>query len=170
MKLPSRSIRLKNDVKPLGLMSITYIRGFSEKFKRISNLYNIKTVFKSWHSLRNSLMRTRPTSAIQETSNYIYNIFYECGRSYEYVGKQADRGPRDSGNTAKKLEVGHLEGFRPAQHSFEENRGVLWKEAKILETNESSVQEMQGSGVCGMFTKSYQPAQRRNYSHLAPFF
>lgn len=165
MKLPSRSIRLKNEVQPLGIMSIPYIRGFSEKFKRISNRYNIKTVFKTWHSLRNSLMRTRPIGSTQETANCICNIHYECDRSYiKETGRQRAARLREH---SKKLEVGHLEGSRLAQYSFEESHPILWKEAKI---NESSVQEMQGSGLCGMFTRSYQPAQSRNYSHLAPFF
>jgi len=88
MKLYSRSIRLKNEVQPLGLMCIPYIRGFSEKFNRISNRHNIKTVFKTGHSLRNTLMRTRPISANQETANCVYNIPYECGRSYNGGNKQ----------------------------------------------------------------------------------
>ena len=93
MKLSSRSIRLKNEVKPLGLISVPYTRGFSEKFKRISNIYNIKTVFKTGHSLRNSLMRTRPITATQETANCICNFPYECGRSY-IVGTGRQRAVR----------------------------------------------------------------------------
>jgi hypothetical protein len=44
--------------KPLGLVFIPNVKGISEKFKRIGNRYNIRTVFKTKHTLRSSLMRT----------------------------------------------------------------------------------------------------------------
>jgi len=47
------------------------------------------------------------------------------------LGKQAYRGPLNSEHR-QNLEVGHLVISRLAQHSFEENRHVLWKEAEIL--------------------------------------
>jgi len=39
----------------------------------------------------------------------------------------------------RNLEVGHLESSRLAQPSSEENRLVLWEEAKILETEKNPV-------------------------------
>jgi hypothetical protein len=41
-------------------MSITYIIDDSEKLKCIAKRYNIITVFKTRHTLRNSFMRTGP--------------------------------------------------------------------------------------------------------------
>jgi hypothetical protein len=38
---------------------ILYVKGFSEKFKRIRNRY-IRTIFKTKHTLRDLLMKTRP--------------------------------------------------------------------------------------------------------------
>jgi len=35
----------------LGFLSISYTRGVSEKFKRVVNRYNIKTVFRKRHTL-----------------------------------------------------------------------------------------------------------------------
>lgn len=103
MKLSSRSIRLKNEVQPLGLMSIPYIRGFSKMFKRISNRYNIKTIFKTGHSLRNSLKRIRPIIPTQETANCTCNIPYECGGSY--IGETGRRWAARLRKHSKKVRI-----------------------------------------------------------------
>jgi hypothetical protein len=50
--------RLRNEVKPIGSVVIPYVKGISDKFKRIENRYNIRTIFKTRHTLRNTLMRT----------------------------------------------------------------------------------------------------------------
>jgi hypothetical protein len=53
--------RLRNDVKPIGSVVILYVKGISDKFKRIGNRY-IRTIFKTKYTLRNTLMGTRPKS------------------------------------------------------------------------------------------------------------
>jgi hypothetical protein len=50
--------------KPLGSVYIPYVKGVSEKFKRIGNRYNIRTIFKTKHKLRSSLMKTRQGASI----------------------------------------------------------------------------------------------------------
>jgi hypothetical protein len=54
------SSRLNKKQKPLDSVYIPYVKDVSEKFKRIGNRYNIRTIFKTKHTLRNSLMKTRP--------------------------------------------------------------------------------------------------------------
>jgi hypothetical protein len=66
-----RSVHLKNEVKSLGLIPIPYSRGVSENFKHRVNRYNTRTVFKMRHTLRNSLLRTRPIRTPQETVNCV---------------------------------------------------------------------------------------------------
>jgi hypothetical protein len=61
---------------------IPYVKGISEKFKRIGNRYNIGTIFKTKHKLRSSLMKTRPERDPQQTARCVYSIPCECGRSY----------------------------------------------------------------------------------------
>ena len=78
-------------------------------------------------------MRTRPISASQETANCIYNIPYECGRIYN--GETGGRWTARLQEYRKKLEVGHLERSSLVHHFFEENHRMVWKEAKIIETN-----------------------------------
>jgi len=67
-----RSDCLKKEVQPFGFISINYTRGVSEKFKNIVNRYNIRTVFKTLHTLRNTRMRTRPKRFPQETELCLY--------------------------------------------------------------------------------------------------
>jgi hypothetical protein len=54
------SSRPKTEEKPLDSLYIPYVKGISEKFKRIGNRYNIRTIFGTKHILRSSLMNTRP--------------------------------------------------------------------------------------------------------------
>jgi hypothetical protein len=53
------SISPNKEGKPLGSVYIPYVKGVSERFRRIGNRYNIRTIFKTKRALRSSLMRTR---------------------------------------------------------------------------------------------------------------
>jgi hypothetical protein len=50
----------KKEDKPLGFVYIPYMKGVSEKFRRVGNRYNIRMIFKTKRTLRNSFMKTRP--------------------------------------------------------------------------------------------------------------
>jgi hypothetical protein len=60
------SSRPSEEEKPLGSVYIPYVKGISEKFKCIGNRYNIRTIFKTKHILRSSLMKTMPNRDIQQ--------------------------------------------------------------------------------------------------------
>jgi hypothetical protein len=55
-----RNSRPEEEKKPLGSVIIPYMKGISEKYKCIGNHYNIRTVFRTKHILRSSLIKTRP--------------------------------------------------------------------------------------------------------------
>jgi hypothetical protein len=67
---------------PLGSVHIPYVKGVSEKFERIGNRYNIRTIFKTKHKLRSSLMKNRPERDPQQMARCVCSIPCECGRSY----------------------------------------------------------------------------------------
>jgi hypothetical protein len=73
--------------KPLGSVYIPYVKGVSKKLKCIGNWYDIRMI-KTKHSLRSSLMKTRPERDPQQTAQYIYSIPCECGISH--IGKRPD--------------------------------------------------------------------------------
>jgi hypothetical protein len=50
----------ENDNTSFGSVAILYVKGICGKFKRVGNRYNIRKVFRTKHSLRTSLMSTKP--------------------------------------------------------------------------------------------------------------
>jgi hypothetical protein len=62
-------------------MYISNVKGVSEKFKRIGNRYNIRTIFKTKYTLKSSLMKARLEQDPQQTAQYNYSIPCECVRS-----------------------------------------------------------------------------------------
>jgi hypothetical protein len=51
---------LSKEVKPLVSVYIPHVKGVSEKCKCIRNLYNVRVIFRTKHTLRSSVMKTRP--------------------------------------------------------------------------------------------------------------
>jgi hypothetical protein len=81
INIKGSSRRVKKE-KPLGSVYIPYVKGISEKFKCIWNRYNIRTIFKTKHALRSSLVKTRPERGLQQTAQCVCSIPCECGRRY----------------------------------------------------------------------------------------
>jgi hypothetical protein len=59
----------------------TCMKGLSEKFTHIGNRYDIRTIFKTKHNLRSSIMKTRPERGLQQTAQCVYSTTCECGRN-----------------------------------------------------------------------------------------
>jgi hypothetical protein len=76
------SSHLNTEGKPLGSVYIPHVKGVSEKFERIGNRYNIRTIIKTKHKLRSSLMKTRPERDPQQKARCVYSIPCECVRRY----------------------------------------------------------------------------------------
>jgi hypothetical protein len=120
------------DRTPHGTVVIPYVRGISEKFRRIRNRYNIRTIFKTKRSLRGTVMTTRPDRDAQQTRSCLYSIPCDCGRCY-------------IGETSRPLEVrikehkyilrkGLLEKSKLSQHWYEEGHKICWNDARVLQT------------------------------------
>lgn len=69
--------------------------------------------------------------------NCVYTIPCQCGKSY--TGETGRPWAVRLGEQRQNVEEGHLERSRLAQHSFEKNHCIVWKEAKILEVEINSV-------------------------------
>jgi hypothetical protein len=65
------SCRLNEEQKPLGSVYIPYVRGVSEKFKRIGNRY-IRTIFKTRHTHENE---AKKRSATDGTVHLQYSLW-----------------------------------------------------------------------------------------------
>jgi hypothetical protein len=67
---------------------VPYVKGVSEKFKRLGNRYNIRTIFRTEHALKGSLMGTRPERHREQTAQCVYSIAYECCRNYRQTSSR----------------------------------------------------------------------------------
>jgi hypothetical protein len=122
---PGRCNRPSSDTIYHGTVIIPYVRGISEKFRRIGNRFNVRTIFKTKHTLRGTLMKTGPVRDAQQTKQCVYSIPCDSGRWY-------------IGETSRPLEVrikehkynptqGLLEISKLAQHASEESHTIYWK-------------------------------------------
>jgi hypothetical protein len=96
------------DLTTQGTVVIPYVKGVSEKFRRIGNRYNIRTIFKTSHTIRRAIMKTRPDRDLLETRHCIYSIPCEYGRCY-------------IGETGRPL------GVRLKEHQYNLKQGLLDK-------------------------------------------
>jgi hypothetical protein len=115
-------------------MYMPYVKDFSEKFKCIGNLYNIRTKFRT--TLRCSLMKTRPEGDPQQTAQCVCSIPCECGRSC--IGETGRPLVVRLREQRHNLQQSLLEESELAQHDCEEGHRVGWNEAKILQVESYS--------------------------------
>jgi hypothetical protein len=85
---PSRSNYPSSDTICQDTVIISYVKGICEKFRRIGNHFNVRTVFKTKHTLCGTLMETGPVKDAQWTKQCVFDIPCDCGRCY--IRKQAD--------------------------------------------------------------------------------
>jgi predicted GIY-YIG superfamily endonuclease len=112
------------------------VKGVSEKFKHIGNRYNIRTIFKTRHTLRSSLMKTRTERDPLQKAQCIYCIPCECGRNY--IGETDRPLSMRLWQHRHNLQQGLLEKSKLAQHAYEESHRVGWDDAKILDIERNS--------------------------------
>jgi predicted GIY-YIG superfamily endonuclease len=148
----------KKEEKPLGLMYIPYVKGVSEKFEHIGNQYNIRTVFKTKHTLRSSLVRTRSKRDPQQTAHCVYSIPSECGRCYiGEIGRPLSVRIREHRHNLKE---GLLDKSKLAQHVYEEGHRVGWEEARVSEIESNSrYRKYKESAHMACLTKPDEPTQ-----------
>jgi hypothetical protein len=84
--------RPNKEERPLGSVYIPYVKGVSENFKRIGNRYNIRKYFRTKHTLRRSLKKSKlerdPQPTARESSR---SYIGQTGRPAEATqAKQAD--------------------------------------------------------------------------------
>jgi hypothetical protein len=69
-----------SDIIYQGTVIIPYVKGISEKFRRIGNCFNLRTIFKTKHTLRGTLMETGLVRDAQQMKQCVYSIPCDCGR------------------------------------------------------------------------------------------
>ena len=90
---------------------------------------------------------------------------FPANSGWATLGKQADRGPRDTAELGSRS-LANIQTGRAFVWS--ESPNSLRRSEDFRDWAESSVQEVSGRRLHGMSTKSYSLTQRRISSHLAP--
>jgi hypothetical protein len=76
---PSATNRPSSDTVYQATLVIPYVKGISKKFRRIGNRFNLRTIFKTKHTLHVTLMNTGPVRDAQQTKQCVYSIPCDCG-------------------------------------------------------------------------------------------
>ncbi|KAJ8915965.1 hypothetical protein NQ315_016642 [Exocentrus adspersus] len=109
---------------------IPYIRGLSKKTRRIGNVYNVRTAFRTQDTLRANLIRVKPKNENQDTNNCIYEIPCECEKSYIGETKRPVKVRINEHQTLTRL--GNTGKLRIARHVWEEQHQMRWDQATII--------------------------------------
>jgi hypothetical protein len=122
---------------------IAYVKGTPERFRRIGNRFNLRTIFKTKHTLRETLMKTGPVRDAQQTKQCVCvcvclcNIPYGCGRCY--IGETS----RSLEVRIKKYKYNLTQDFHEksklAQHAYEEGHEICWNEANEAEQHSTNL-------------------------------
>jgi hypothetical protein len=111
-------------------ITIPYIKGLSEKLKRIGNKFNISTTFKTTNTLRSILSKTKPNNEQERTKNCIYKIPCECDQFY-------------LGETSRPLNVRisehqsyiknrEFDRSQICKHAWDNEHRVQWNDSNIV--------------------------------------
>jgi hypothetical protein len=79
---PSRSNRPSSDTIYQGTVIILYVSGIPEKFRRNRNNFNVRSIFKTKHTLHGTLMKTRRARDAQQTNQCACTVSHVTGRCY----------------------------------------------------------------------------------------
>jgi hypothetical protein len=133
-------------------VNMPYIKGISEKFRRIGEWYNIKTLFKTRQTLRSMLIRTRPNREVQDMRQCIYSIPCECGRCY--IVETGRPFSVQIGEHMNNLKQGLMKESRLAKHVYEEQHHIQWKEAKVVQIETNNMCKKYKEAACGIYHRS----------------
>jgi hypothetical protein len=128
---PSRSNHSFSDTIYQDTVLILYYKSISEKFRRIGNRFNVRTIFKSKHTLRGTLMKTGAVRDAQQTQQCVCNI--PCDRDRCYVGEISEPLETRIKEHKYNLTRGLLGKSKLAQHAYEEGHIVCWNELNVLQ-------------------------------------
>jgi hypothetical protein len=71
---PSTRNRPSSDTKYQGTVIIPYVKGTSEKFRRIGNRFNLRTISRLNLTLHAALMKTGPVIDAQQTKQCVADV------------------------------------------------------------------------------------------------
>ena len=144
-----------------GTVTIPYLKGFSEIFKRIVSKHGVKTAFRPGKKIK-ELKSTARTPLGEKKANVVYSIPCKCENNI-YIGetsrmfetrkkeheakvrltkKDFKEGNFDSAENRMGIEDGGI-----ARHSTQCSQGINWKKSKVLTTEKRVKQRKVREGI-----------------------
>ena len=125
--------RVEEQESPKATISIPYVAGLSEDIRRIAGGYNIRTIFRTQGTLRQTLTKVKDQLADTQRSNVVYRI--PCSTCEKvYIGEtQRVLGTRIREHQ-DACRLGYTKKSAIAEHAWDAGHRPDWKGVKILDT------------------------------------
>jgi hypothetical protein len=139
---PSTRNRTSSETKYQDTLIIPYFKDISEKFGRIGNRFNLRTIFKTKHTFSGTLMKTGPVREAQQTKLCVYSISCDCARCY--IGETRDLYKYVLGNTNITCSKACLRNrINPTSVRRRPHNMLEWSEG-LADWTRHRIQEIQG--------------------------
>ena len=175
--------RNKNDEEKIykGCISIPYIKGFSEKYRRIMNKYEYRVTFKSGRKVKQVKENALKPIGMKQRG-VVYEIPCLCGKAvYKgetfrkgeermYEHKQKIRLTKDDkenkrDNEARKR-VGTVDGRLAKHNVYECDKDIDWEKAGIICVETKTIQRKIREGVESLRSEYVGQVVLNTYDHL----
>ena len=127
IKKPPSSV---NNEEIKGSLVIPYVRGTSEKIRRIAKKYGLRTAFHSRNTIGKLLCNTSPKLPKLEIKNVIYSLPCECG--VKYFGETSRPLGVRVAEHKKNVKEGKTHISKLAEHVWDTQHKVLWDNVNII--------------------------------------
>ena len=127
----SRSLT-ENRELPKAVITIPYVAGLSEDIRRICWRFGVKTVFRTKHTLRTSLVNLKDRLTDDRRSMVVYRVPCSCGKVYVGETKRALSVRIKEHQDAVRL--GHTDKSALAEHAWTACHRIDWEATQIVDT------------------------------------
>ena len=129
--------KTEEDTPKLTTVCLPYVRGLTEKIRKIWNPYDIRMTFRSESTLRRHLLRVKPPTENHMTKNCVYSIPCSCGKVYKCETCRPLKVRLEEHH--KAVVRGEIEKLSMADHIWREkgNHLPLWEEVEIIDREEN---------------------------------
>ena len=169
----------KDDKLDRGTVTIPYLKGFSEIFKRIVSKHGVKTAFRPGTKIK-ELKSTARTPLGEKKANVVYQIPCKCkdsvyiGETYRMFETRKKEHEAKVRLTKRDIEDGNIESAEVrmgkedgglAKHSTQCSQGIDWKNSKIVTTERIWKQRKVREGIESEKLKLKGKNPLNNYEH-----
>jgi predicted GIY-YIG superfamily endonuclease len=109
---------------------VPYVKGLSEKVRRINKKFGIRTAFKNKKDLRSLLTKVKPDNKEDISKNIVYQIPCSCGRNY--YGQTSRPADVRISEHRKLLARADQKSSKLVEHVMMTDHSVDWSSAAIV--------------------------------------